>query len=152
LTREWLLDDAAPQPAEPEAPPPREDVAPPKRTGGRPPPTPPARPDRPGKKPAPVPEIRPLPPLTTNDPPLWLRHLHWLLVLSLIPLAVSLLQTRGEQDFVRRLIETIDQAPADSRLRGSTCFNRKWPGMIGWCAPSPSSPCRWSCTAFTTRC
>jgi RsiW-degrading membrane proteinase PrsW (M82 family) len=60
-------------------------------------------------------EAHSLPPLTTNDPPVWLRHLHWLLVLFLIPLAVSLLQKCDEQDVVNRLIDTIDQAPPDAR-------------------------------------
>jgi RsiW-degrading membrane proteinase PrsW (M82 family) len=58
-----------------------------------------------------------LPPLITNDPPFWLRHLHWLLVLSLIPLAVSLLQGPEEQDVRQRLIETVREAPAEAQDR-----------------------------------
>ncbi len=58
-------------------------------------------------------DLAKLPPLTTNDPPFWLRHLHWLLVLSLIPLAVSLAQPKEEKDFIQRLNETIDAAPPD---------------------------------------
>lgn len=71
---------------------------------------------RPIKQPTPRPEIHAVP-LTTKEPPLWLRHLHWLLVLSLIPLALSLLTSQQAGDFVQRLNETIDQLPADSQLR-----------------------------------
>ena len=63
------------------------------------------------------PESATLPPLTTHDPPVWLRHLHWLLVLFLIPLAFSLLQKGDDEDVVRRLIETIDEAPPDAHAR-----------------------------------
>jgi hypothetical protein len=102
-----LLGDAAP-PAESEAPPP-DDVPPPKRTEE---PRPSAPVTAPAQKPAPTPEIRSLPPLTAKEPPLWLRHLHWLLVLALIPLAGSLLQAREDKDLEQRLVETIQQAPA----------------------------------------
>jgi RsiW-degrading membrane proteinase PrsW (M82 family) len=110
-----LREDAAPQPDEPEAPAPPEDVAPLKRTA-EPPPRRGATPLAQGK-PGHRADVRSLPPLTTNDPPLWLRHLHWLLVLSLIPLAVSLLQKPEEQDLLQRLTETIEQAPEDARAR-----------------------------------
>ncbi len=69
------------------------------------------------RKPARAPDVTTLPPLSTNDPPLWIRHLHWLLILSLIPLAVSLLQKSEEQDIGTRLQETIEQAPEDSQAR-----------------------------------
>lgn len=111
-----LLGETTPQAAEPEVPPPRPDVAPPKRTEKPPTSTAGARPDRP-ETPRAVRDVRSLPPLATNDPPLWLRHLHWLLVLSLIPLAVSLLQPRQEEDFAERLLETLAQAPAEARQR-----------------------------------
>jgi RsiW-degrading membrane proteinase PrsW (M82 family) len=59
-----------------------------------------------------------LPPLTTNDPPLWLRHLHWLLVLALLPLAFSLLHSSGDrEDIQERIDKTIEQAPPDVQLR-----------------------------------
>jgi RsiW-degrading membrane proteinase PrsW (M82 family) len=59
-----------------------------------------------------------LPPLTTNEPPLWLRHLHWLLVLALLPLAFSLLHPSGDkEDIKERLIKTIEEAPPDVQLR-----------------------------------
>src|SRR5207244_9532955 len=45
-----------------------------------------------------------LPPLGANEPPLWLRHLHWLLILALVPLAFSLLEER-QDDFFKRLEE-----------------------------------------------
>jgi RsiW-degrading membrane proteinase PrsW (M82 family) len=56
-----------------------------------------------------------LPPLTTNDPPLWLRHLHWLLALALIPLGVSLLSAHGDdKSLIDRIDETLERAnPAD---------------------------------------
>src|SRR5207244_9978471 len=83
------------------------------------PPAPAPRPGpiRPAKKPAAAPDIATLPPLTTHDPPVWLRHLHWLLVLFLIPLAFSLLQKGDDEDVLRRLIETIDEAPPDAQAR-----------------------------------
>src|SRR5207237_10648165 len=46
-----------------------------------------------------------------------LRHLHWLLVLSLIPLAVSLLQTGPEADVGKRLDDTIAQLSPDAQMR-----------------------------------
>ena len=58
-----------------------------------------------------------LPPLGTNEPPVWLRHLHWLLLLALIPLGFSLLKHDDEKDFEKRLIETIQKAPEGDRLR-----------------------------------
>jgi RsiW-degrading membrane proteinase PrsW (M82 family) len=51
------------------------------------------------------------PPLGTNDPPFWLRHLHWALVLALIPLAVSLLYPESPQDEDKLLEETLAQEP-----------------------------------------
>lgn len=60
----------------------------------------------------------PLPPLTTNEPPVWLRHLHWLLVLALIPLGVSLLRKGGgDEDLGRRLRESIEAAPPETRAK-----------------------------------
>jgi RsiW-degrading membrane proteinase PrsW (M82 family) len=135
-----LLDEEAAQADEPDSSPPQGDVALPKRASkpgvspaSPPPPSDRKRPARQAgstqaeqlkKKSAPIPSAGTLPPLTTDDPPLttddpplWLRHLHWLLVLSLIPLTVSLFQTHDDRDFLRRLIETLEQAPPDSRLR-----------------------------------
>jgi len=54
-----------------------------------------------------------LPPLTTNEPPLWLRHLHWLLVLALLPLAFSLLNHGDREDFEQRFIKTLEAAPEE---------------------------------------
>jgi RsiW-degrading membrane proteinase PrsW (M82 family) len=47
------------------------------------------------------------------------RHLHWLLVLALIPLAFSLLQKDKEKEgeFKARLIRTMEKAPQDVQLR-----------------------------------
>ncbi len=110
-----LRDDAGPPAGEPEAPAPPEDHAPPER-----PAEPPRRP-RPKpvvrRKPGPAAAASSLPPLTANEPPFWLRHLHWLLVLALIPLAVSLLEASQEEDFLERLSDTLQQAPEESRAR-----------------------------------
>jgi RsiW-degrading membrane proteinase PrsW (M82 family) len=75
------------------------------------------------RRPRPAPAWRPkeapasLPPLTTNEPPLWLRHLHWLLVLALLPLAFSLLNKGEEDDVEKRFEKTLDEAPAAVQLR-----------------------------------
>jgi RsiW-degrading membrane proteinase PrsW (M82 family) len=76
-------------------------------------------------RPAPVPPpararkdaVASLPPLTTNEPPLWLRHLHWLLALALLPLAFTLLNTAEEDDFEKRFERTMEEAPLDVQLR-----------------------------------
>lgn len=48
------------------------------------------------------------------DAPPWLRHLHWLLALALIPLAVSLLyEGSAKRDFETRLAETLAKAPPE---------------------------------------
>src|SRR5262245_52695593 len=52
--------------------------------------------------------VQSLPPLSVNEPPLWLRHFHWLLVLAMLPLAFSLLQ-KDNRDVEMRLMETISQ-------------------------------------------
>jgi RsiW-degrading membrane proteinase PrsW (M82 family) len=57
------------------------------------------------------------PPLKSKETPLWLRHLHWLLALALIPLALSLLQKAEDDDVLSRLIDTMRQAPPDVRSR-----------------------------------
>jgi RsiW-degrading membrane proteinase PrsW (M82 family) len=73
------------------------------------PPAPRRRPDPPT-----LPATKPaaaLPPLGTNDPPFWLRHLHWALVLALVPLAVSLLYPESPMDEEELLKETLAQEP-----------------------------------------
>jgi len=50
-----------------------------------------------------------------EETPPWLRHLHWLLALALIPLAFSLLHPGEEKDIRIRLRETVEQADADTR-------------------------------------
>jgi RsiW-degrading membrane proteinase PrsW (M82 family)/DNA-directed RNA polymerase subunit RPC12/RpoP len=62
-------------------------------------------------------DVSVLPPLTANEPPLWLRHLHWLLVLALLPLTFSLLSERGEDEREKQFKETLEQAPLDVQLR-----------------------------------
>ncbi len=59
-----------------------------------------------------------LPPLTANETPLWLRHLHWLLALALIPLAFSLLhKSADDEDLKSRLRDTVAQAPPEVQDR-----------------------------------
>ena len=59
-----------------------------------------------------------LPPLAANETPLWLRHLHWLLALALIPLAVSLLHKSADEDPLKdRFEKTIEQAPPEVQQR-----------------------------------
>lgn len=60
-----------------------------------------------------APEIKSLPPLTTNEPPLWLRHLHWLLVLALLPLAFSLLSEGDKEERGEQFNKTIEESPPD---------------------------------------
>jgi RsiW-degrading membrane proteinase PrsW (M82 family)/DNA-directed RNA polymerase subunit RPC12/RpoP len=61
--------------------------------------------------------VESLPPLSTNDQPLWLRHLHWLLVLGLLPLAFSLLSPKGEEEREKQFRITLEQAPPEVQLR-----------------------------------
>lgn len=78
-----------------------------------------SRSPRAAKTPAPphLPAPISVPPLTTHETPPWLRHLHWVLVLSMIPLAFSLLHGREDKDVAERLLETIEQAPAEAQKR-----------------------------------
>jgi RsiW-degrading membrane proteinase PrsW (M82 family) len=71
---------------------------------------------RPPAPPRPRPAAATLPPLTTNDPPLWLRHLHWLLALALIPLAVSLLSGHGDS-IAAHIAETLEKASPEEQQR-----------------------------------
>ncbi len=55
-----------------------------------------------------------LQPLAAHVTPLWLRHLHWLLALALVPLIVSLLhKSSDEDDLVERILSTLKEAPPD---------------------------------------
>jgi RsiW-degrading membrane proteinase PrsW (M82 family) len=110
---------------------PGESTAPAEETSEEPPPKPrplPQRlgegdrhaPRRPVSAPWQPPEkpVTALPPLTMNEPPLWLRHLHWLLVLALIPLAFSLLgEDEGPEAFDKRLEETLEHSPPEIQQR-----------------------------------
>jgi hypothetical protein len=84
------------------------------------------------QRPAPkrrVPDVTTLPPLTTNDPPLWRRHLHWLLALALIPMIVSLSMTQSEDDSVIARIErTLEKAnrPSGNGLWARFATTRRW--------------------------
>ena len=70
-------------PAEPQPEPARAPIAPTYHRGPVKPPTP----------------ISALPPLKSNEAAPWLRHLHWLLMLALIPLLVSLVRKGTDEDF-----------------------------------------------------
>ncbi|QVL31656.1 PrsW family intramembrane metalloprotease [Telmatocola sphagniphila] len=50
-------------------------------------------------------------PVKSNDPPGWFRHLHWLLIAALIPLAFSLLRKPSEADEpIPRLLRTLENS------------------------------------------
>jgi hypothetical protein len=68
--------------------------------------------------------ISALPPLKSNEPPVWLRHLHWLLVLALVPLAVSLLRKSDDRDILTRLDETLESAPPEARAKFERTLER----------------------------
>jgi len=59
---------------------------------------------------------------STDDLPLWLRHLHWLLVLALFPLALSLLHA-SKDDLESQLKETLDQASPEQQKRITLVLN-----------------------------
>lgn len=89
----YQLAEPAPEPAEPPEPP---------------------EPHQPAKRARPAPPS--LPPLRSEETPFWLRHLHWLLILALIPLAFSLLQKDdSKEDLEDRLLSALRQAPEDAR-------------------------------------
>jgi DNA-directed RNA polymerase subunit RPC12/RpoP len=77
---------------------------------------PPPRPNAAAKR------ILSLPPLGVKEPPLWLRHLHWLLVLAIIPLAFSLLQ-EDKDNFFSRLGKTLHSAPPPTRQKIARVLN-----------------------------
>jgi RsiW-degrading membrane proteinase PrsW (M82 family) len=70
----------------------------------------------PASRPGPV-AIKTLPPLRSNEPPAWLRHLHWALALALIPLAVTLLRKGDDDNLIERLQKTIAAAPPEAQPR-----------------------------------
>src|SRR5262249_51828265 len=77
---------------------------------------PPERPQR-AVTPRPRPAA-PLPPLRSNETPDWLRHLHWLLALAMIPLAVSLLTpSESPEEVQKRRAETLKDVPLEAQLR-----------------------------------
>ena len=70
-------------------------------------------PPKPRKKPKTV-DVASLPPLTSDDPPFWRRHLHWLLVLALLPLVVTLLggfQETSPSDRINKWLEQLQESP-----------------------------------------
>ncbi|MFL5241330.1 MAG: hypothetical protein ACJ8FY_04425 [Gemmataceae bacterium] len=62
----------------------------------------------------------------THSPPLVLRHLHWLLVLTLIPIGISLAQKseKGERDIEERLEKTLANAPPDVQAKAAGVIQR----------------------------
>jgi RsiW-degrading membrane proteinase PrsW (M82 family) len=106
----------------------KSEPAPPREAEDEPAPLPveaPEPPPTPPRKPKPKPDIATLPPLTANDPPLWRRHLHWLLVLAMIPLVVSLLVKSNDADLLQRLEETLRDAPPDVQVRFERAMESK---------------------------
>src|SRR5437879_5760857 len=89
----YLLQDEPPAAAKPPEPEPATLMAP--------------QPERPPKPRAWAKKKDPasLPPLKAGETPLWLRHLHWLLALALIPLAFSTLRKDEDGDFLQRVTE-----------------------------------------------
>jgi protease PrsW len=113
------------------AAPPVEDAAAALLLSGDEPAATPARPPSPAPEPKPVPApavahrgpVKPptpaatLAPLKSAEPPVWLRHLHWLLMLALLPLAVSLLRKGDDADLLDRIDQTIEAAPPEVQDR-----------------------------------
>jgi RsiW-degrading membrane proteinase PrsW (M82 family) len=107
----------APAPAHPAAPPYRPD-----RAAEPPNPSPLVIPEV-GAERNEVPPSQPEPPQTpatawprhSDELPFWLRHMHWLLVLALIPLGLSLLRPDAEEDLLTRLEDTLAQASPEER-------------------------------------
>ena len=62
-------------------------------------------------------DVASLPPLTSNEAPFWRRHLHWLLVLALVPLIVSLLLPSESGTIEERIAKGIEQATPTERQR-----------------------------------
>ena len=77
------------------------------------------------RKPKSKPDLATLPPLTTNDPPLWRRHLHWLLVFAMLPLVISLLAKGNDAELIQRLAESLHDAPPDVRVRFESVVESK---------------------------
>jgi len=68
------------------------------------------------ERPAPVPAS--LPRSLVHEIPAWLRHAHWLMVLALVPLALSLLGSdAAEEDRVTRMKETLDRLTPEEQAR-----------------------------------
>jgi len=64
-----------------------------------------------------IPKPGPLPAKSLSpEQPAWWRHLHWLLILALIPLAWTLLQPEVEREAIeKRIKDTMDQATPEER-------------------------------------
>jgi RsiW-degrading membrane proteinase PrsW (M82 family) len=107
---EILLQDDEPTPQ------PSPETAPEVEEFPSPPPIPQSPPIQPRKKTKTV-DLASLPPLTSDDPPFWRRHLHWLLALALIPLIVSLVSNSEKSSIVERIKEYIDRAPPEEQDR-----------------------------------
>jgi RsiW-degrading membrane proteinase PrsW (M82 family) len=68
----------------------------------------------------PVPSFRPegpapashsLRPLSSHQTPWWLRHLHWLLVFALIPLAISVAHKSNRENLSKRIVDALAGIP-----------------------------------------
>jgi RsiW-degrading membrane proteinase PrsW (M82 family) len=60
-------------------------------------------------------EIRRLRPVVSSEPPLWRRHLHWLLMLALVPLVVVLLTETNDGSFIERFMESLEEVDEADR-------------------------------------
>ncbi len=65
-------------------------------------------------------DVSTLPPLSADEAPFWRRHLHWLLVLAMVPLCLSLIFDNHNSTLEDRLLETLKQlSPAEQAAFGA---------------------------------
>jgi RsiW-degrading membrane proteinase PrsW (M82 family)/DNA-directed RNA polymerase subunit RPC12/RpoP len=115
-----LQDESPPEPADDESP---EDEAPPPERRDPEPRRP--LPSRPMATPRRQPTPTTLPPLKSDETPAWLRHLHWLLALALIPLGITLLQSaKDDMDWKKRLVQTLKEASPEAQEHAIRALDR----------------------------
>ena len=66
--------------------------------------------------PTPKIDVATLPPLSADEAPFWRRHLHWLLVLAMVPLCLSLMFDNPSKDLEQRFVETLRQLSPAERI------------------------------------
>ena len=92
------------------------------RKAAAPPPERPTRVDRPTTvdRPPPRPDPKKLKPIRSEEAPQWMRQMHWLLILAMIPLALSLLVGGdSRKSFETRFDETYDSLSEEQKLQVS---------------------------------